>query len=212
MSITKIFLVRHTQTTGNIEKRLTGRQDYPLTRAGEEYVEKLTGRLKGIKFDKAYASTSDRTVKTIKPLADTNNLTIHKDEDLCEMYFGIYDGWKWEEVNKVNPKIKQNQIDFNEIMEIPGQEATQQVAERMTRTITRIAKENAGKTILICSHGVAIEAFIREITNQPFSINREENSQKNTSVNIIEYDSEKDEFKVVLLNNLEHLDEKEEER
>lgn len=32
MMQTKIILVRHVETVGNIEKRLTGRQDYALTR------------------------------------------------------------------------------------------------------------------------------------------------------------------------------------
>lgn len=203
--ITRIVLVRHTQTVGNVEKRLTGREDYPLTPDGEKYVDKLTNRLKGIKFDKAYASTSGRTVKTIQKIADLNNIKIEQDENLCEMYFGIYDGWKWEDVNKVNPKIKQNQIETNEIMEIPEQESTKQVETRMTNAITKIAKENIGKTILICSHGVAIEAFIRGITKKPFSVNIKENSQKNTSVNIISYDSEKNKFNVELLNDISHL-------
>lgn len=205
MNITKIVLVRHTQTTGNVEKRLTGREDYPLTPDGEQYVDKLTNRLKDIKFDKAYASTSGRAIKTIQKIADINNLEIEQDENLCEMYFGIYDGWKWEEVNNVNPTIKQNQIRVNEIMGIPNQETTKQVEERMTNTITRIAKENKGKTILICSHGVAIESFIRGITKQPFNVNIEANSQKNTSINIINYDFEKNEYSIELLNDTSHL-------
>ena len=35
---TRIFIVRHTETVGNIEKRLTGRQDYALTKKGEKLV------------------------------------------------------------------------------------------------------------------------------------------------------------------------------
>ena len=37
---TKLFVVRHTETIGNIEKRLTGRKDYELTERGKELVEK----------------------------------------------------------------------------------------------------------------------------------------------------------------------------
>ena len=33
---TRIFIVRHTETVGNIEKRLTGRQDYALTKKGRK--------------------------------------------------------------------------------------------------------------------------------------------------------------------------------
>lgn len=63
-------------------------------------------------------------------------------------------------------------------MEIPEQETTAQVAERMYTEIENIARDNLGKTILICSHGVAIEAFIRKIKNQSFLEEVEENSQK----------------------------------
>lgn len=39
---TILYLVRHTQTIGNVEKRLTGREDYELTFEGKMFVDKLT--------------------------------------------------------------------------------------------------------------------------------------------------------------------------
>ena len=200
---TIIYLVRHTQTIGNVQKRLTGRSDYELTVEGKIFVHKLTERLKEVRFERAYSSGSNRTLKTILPLAELNKLQIIQEDDLCEMYFGIYDGWTWEEVNKVNPKIDKLHKEKNEIMEIPEQETTKQVAERMYKEIEKIAKDNQGKTILICSHGVAIEAFIRKVKNQSFLEEVEENSQKNTSVNILEYDDGK--FTVKLLNDISHI-------
>ena len=200
---TIIYLVRHTQTIGNVQKRLTGRSDYELTVEGKIFVHKLTERLKEVRFERAYSSGSNRTLKTILPLAELNKLQIIQEDDLDEMYFGIYDGWTCEEVNKVNPKIDKLHKEKNEIMEIPEQETTKQVAERMYKEIEKIAKDNQGKTILICSHGVAIEAFIRKVKNQSFLEEVEENSQKNTSVNILEYDDGK--FTVKLLNDISHI-------
>ena len=77
---TKIYLVRHTQTTGNVERRLTGRNDFELTEEGKKYSEYLAEELKNIKFDAAYSSTSKRTSKTIQKLADLNHLKIQKYE------------------------------------------------------------------------------------------------------------------------------------
>ena len=205
---TKIYLVRHTQTVGNIEKRLSGRTDFELTLDGKKYVEKLTNRLKNIKFDKAYSSISGRAVKTIEPICKLQGLEIEKTDKLCEMDFGIYDGLKWEEVNKINPKIKQTQDEINEIAGIPGQESTEEVANRMFSFIRTVSIQNAGKVILMSSHGVAIEAFIRKVNHEKFSENKEANSQKNTAINIIEYDIEKDNFEVTLLNDFRHLKEK----
>ncbi len=205
---TKIYLVRHTQTVGNIEHRLTGRTDYEVTQQGKEYVSKMTERLKNIKFDIAYASTSKRTSKTIQELADLNHLQIIEDEGLCEMYFGIYDGKTWDEVNRIDPKIKKIQDDINEICEIPEQETTEEVTERMYNTMTNIATNNLGKNVLICSHGVAIEAFLRKITGLPFAEKRKEYSQKNTCLNVITYDSDTKSYEIELLNDFSHLEDK----
>ena len=202
---TTIYLVRHTQTIGNVEKRLTGREDYELTSKGKMLVDKLTQRLENVRFDVAYSSTSNRTLKTILPLAKLNHLNVIQSDNLCEMYFGIYDGWRWEDVNKINPQIKQNQNTTNEIMGIEGQETTEEVAKRMYKEISQIVSTNQGKTILIASHGVAIEAFIRKAKGQSFLVDIEKNSQKNTSVNIIEYDHELCKYQVLLLNDCSHI-------
>lgn len=203
---TKLYIVRHTQTTGNIEHRLTGRYDYEITEDGKKYIEKMIQVLKNIQFASAYSSTSPRTKKTIKKLADMNGIEIQELEELCEMYFGIYDGMKWEEVNKINPRIDELHMITNEIKEIPNQETTEQVTDRMYQIIKKIALQNLGKNVLICSHGVAIEAFLRKVTGVPFIQMVDEYSQKNTSINVVEYDEELNRFKVLELNNRRHLE------
>ncbi len=188
---TDVYLVRHAETIGNIEKRLTGRQDYELTISGKDSTIKLAKKLKDIRFDKIYSSTSKRTLKTIEPLSKLNNVKIEQLEDLCEMYFGIYDGWKWEEVNKIDPQIKENQNKINEIYGIPEQETMRDVADRMYNCISKIVTENIGKNILICSHGVAIEAFLRKIVNLEFKYEREKFCQHNCALNKVIFDNGK---------------------
>lgn len=202
---TRLIIVRHTQTVGNLEKRLTGRCDYEITQEGENLINKLTNQLSNIKFDKVYASTSGRAIKTVQPLAKLNNVEVIIEPDLCEMYFGIYDGWKWDDVNKINPKIKETQNEINVIEGIPKQETMKETEIRMTNIIKKIAIENLGQTVLIGSHGVAIEAFLRGITKEPFCIKKEEYSQKNTSINEVEYNYEDNIFKIIKLNEINHL-------
>ena len=205
MKKTRIFIVRHTETVGNIEKRLTGRQDYEVTPRGEKLIQKLTTELSNIKFDKIYSSTSGRAIKTVENLAKLNNLEIETKEDLCEMYFGKYDGWKWEDVNRIQPEIKQRQNEINEISGIEDQETMKHVADRMDKCIRNIAQANIGKTILISSHGVAIEAFLRKISGIPFSQEREKFCQYNVAINELEYENDK--FKIIQLANIDYLNE-----
>ena len=200
---TRIFIIRHAETVGNIENRLTGRCDYELTQKGEETSKILAKELEKIKFDIAYASTADRTSKTIKPLAEKNKLEIIKLEDLSEMYFGKYDGWTWENVNKENPKIKERQIKINSIEGIEEQETMEHVAVRMLQCIMKIVKNNEGKTILVCSHGVAIEALIRKITNIPFCYEREKYCQHNCAINELVF--EDNEIKIIRLADSNYI-------
>lgn len=195
---TYIYIVRHAQSTGNVEKRLTGRQDYELTYDGKMQAEALANYLANVKFNVAYSSPSIRAIDTIKPIINRNNIKIYIKEQLSEMYFGIYDGWKWEDVNREKPKIHENHIKTNEIMDIPGQETTEHVAQRMYNEIEKIVQENRKKNILIASHGVAIEAFLRKVTGVPFTEEREKYSQKNTSINILTYEHKQ--FNIEVLN------------
>ena len=166
-------------------------------------IQKLIKELGKIKFDRAYSSTSGRAIKTIEPIAKKQNLKIEESDELCEMYFGIYDGWKWEDVNKIQPEIKQTQNEINEIIGIPKQEGMEETANRMYNYIFKIVKENEGKTILISSHGVAIEAFLRKIENIKFRYEREKFCQYNVAINELEFENDK--FKIIRLADMNYL-------
>jgi len=133
---TRVFIVRHTETIGNVEKRLTGRQDYEITERGQVLIQKLTKEL-------------------------------------------------------------------NEIVGIPGQESMEETAKRMYNYIFKIVKENEGKTILISSHGVAIEAFLRKIENIKFRYEREKFCQYNVAINELEFKNDK--FKIIRLADINYL-------
>ncbi len=156
-------------------------------------------------IDAVYCSTSNRTFETVKLIAQIKGLQVKREEDLCEMYFGIYDGWKWEDVNKVNPLIHKKHMETNEIMCIPEQETTMQVAERMYKKMTEIAIKNIGKTILIVSHGVAIETFLRTITQDKFTTKIMEYSQHNGSINILNFDTISKMFTIAKLNDINYM-------
>ena len=47
-----------------------------------------------------------------------------------------------------------------------------------------------------------VEAFLREISGEKFTQKIEEYSQKNTSINIVDYDENSQEFKIELLNDI----------
>jgi broad specificity phosphatase PhoE len=73
----------------------------------------------------------------------------------------------------------------------------------MYNYIFKIVKENEGKTILISSHGVAIEAFLRKIENIKFKYERKKFCQHNVAINELEYENNK--FKIIRLADIDYL-------
>jgi broad specificity phosphatase PhoE len=200
---TKIYLVRHTETLGNIQNRLVGRVDYDITERGYEYIDKLTARLKNIKFDAVYSSVAKRAIKTVEPLAKLNNCEINISENLCEMNFGDYDGLTWAEVENINPNIIKVRDEDWVIKDIPNQEDVENVAIRMDKYIREIAQKELGKTILIASHGIAIEVFLRNITGEYFSTKKLGYSQKYTALNILEFEDNK--FSIITKADVDYV-------
>ncbi len=195
--MTSIFLIRHAECEGNVINALAGRTDFKLTARGKETAEKLVEKLKKYSIDNIYSSPSSRCIETIKPVADYFKLNINICEDLSEKDFGIYDGMTWKEVEKLEPEILDNKQKYNEIIGIQGQETTEHVKERMNICMQRIVKENNNKCIAICSHGCAIESFLRSIDHITQKQEKKKYAQKNGSVNVLQY--ENNQFKIIKL-------------
>ena len=79
MMKTRVFIVRHTETIGNVEKRLTGRQDYEITERGQVLIQKLTKELEKIKQeDKEIFIEYYYDDKNIKEISKKFNMTESK--------------------------------------------------------------------------------------------------------------------------------------
>ena len=149
---TRVFIVRHTETIGNVEKRLTGRQDYEITERGQVLIQKLTKELEKIKFDRAYSSTSRRAIKTIEPIVEKQNLKINLDNRLDERRRGRPN-------DDIYPDCFTKQF-LDENFKTVGGESQKDVRKRMDEVISEIIKNNKGKRIALFSHGYAIIYYL----------------------------------------------------
>lgn len=74
MKKTTIYITRHGQTQWNVEKRMQGRQDSPLTEQGMRQAMWLRDALKHVDFDAMYASPSPRARRTAEILLKASRL------------------------------------------------------------------------------------------------------------------------------------------
>ena len=100
---TIIYLTRHGQTLWNIEKRLQGRGNSPLTEQGIERAKELRDRIKYIHIDIIYSSPIERALTTANIIKVDKSIEVITDDGFMEMCFGGYEGQITDEVMKENP-------------------------------------------------------------------------------------------------------------
>lgn len=156
--------MRHGQTRFNLQKRIQGACDSPLTEEGisqanaaRKYFEE-----KGIHFDIVYSSTQERACDTAEIVSGQTNYIRLK--GLKEWDFGAFEGQQ----EFLNPPL-QPKVGYGDYFETYGGESNTTVAKRMYETITEVMKETPFETILMVSHGGAISRFynyvLENITN-----------------------------------------------
>ncbi|MGO2983120.1 MAG: histidine phosphatase family protein, partial [Pseudolactococcus laudensis] len=138
-----IYLARHGQTLFNVQHKIQGFCDSPLTTTGIQQAIAARDHLKEleIQFDDAYASTSERASDTLEILTD---IPYKRLKELREWHFGSYEG----EGEHLNPPLP-----YNDFFVQFGGESQQDLTKRIVSAISEIAKNSSGDNILIVSHG-----------------------------------------------------------
>ena len=198
---TIIYLTRHGETEWNIEKRLQGRGDSPLTENGIQRAKELRDRIKNIDIDVIYSSPIKRALNTANILRGNKNIDIVTDDRLMEMCFGDYEGKKIDIIQKENPNwdiklIMQGNVEICS----PNGENLKEVRERISKLMNKIIAENIGKSILIVTHGITLKALMYYFKDE--DVNSEVMGQATlTKINI----DEKNNFYIEFKNDDSHF-------
>lgn len=97
----KIYFVRHGETQYNIEKRIQGFCDSPLTDRGISQAKSVgKGFLEDIEFNAVYTSESQRVIDTANYAVGHRNLPTKTDPRLKEMNFGALESLLASEISE----------------------------------------------------------------------------------------------------------------
>ena len=163
----KIILIRHGQSTYNLENRFTGWKDVDLTDLGRNQAKEAANLLKDEVFDLAFTSNLLRAQKTLDIiLGELNiNLDIIKNEALNERDYGdLVSQNKSEAAEKFGEK--QVQI-WRRSFDIPppSGESLKMTLERTLPYFNSDVKPHLldGKNIILSAHGNSIRSIIMEL-------------------------------------------------
>lgn len=160
----QLIIVRHGQSTYNLENRFTGNFDVPLTPLGEEEAHSAGKKLINFQFDIAYTSILVRAWETLRIILEEikqTDIPIIKNAALNERMYGSLQG-----LNKAETALKYGDAQVEqwrrsyEVRPPDGES----LHDTYNRTVPYYLQEiepklKTGKNVLIVAHGNSLRAL-----------------------------------------------------
>lgn len=168
--MSKLYFVRHGETVWNVENKICGATDSPLTERGREQARE-TGRLLRqkleageIRIDEILTSPLSRARDTAEEISKMTGVPMRVEARLMEQNFG-----KWESTPRDGQDFRLAKENF--IDSYDGGESMLRVAQRIYNLLDDL-KGQPEKTYLLTAHnGISrfIESYFRDMTNAEFA-------------------------------------------
>lgn len=189
MTITRLCLVRHGEADWNAERRLQGHTDIGLNARGLAQAEQMARAIRrmNLAFDVLYTSDLQRAAKTAKAIEQLFATSAIANAELRERHLGALQGLTTDEAPQLEPDLWRSHLSRNIAEELRGGESIQQFADRINTALEKIRKQHLGKTVLLVSHGGALDMMYRIASNQPLDAEKAV-AAPNASLNWISHD------------------------
>ena len=165
----KLYLIRHGQSTYNLENRFTGWKDVDLTALGISQAKEASKLLAGHNFDLAFTSNLIRAQKTLDIILNELgiNLDIVRNEALNERDYGDLVGQNKDEAAK---KFGKDQVQIwrrSFSTPPPSGESLEMTRDRTVPYFNSVIKPylSNGKNIILSAHGNSIRSIVMELFN-----------------------------------------------
>ena len=186
MSATILVLVRHGETSWNVEGRIQGHTDIALNGLGIAQAEALGKRLARERFDAVYSSDLIRALHTARPAVPDPDRTIIKDRRLRERHLGVLQGLTGEEATAAQPAAWKAFKSRDTDLDLAGGETLGEFSRRVVGFVEAVLEAHAGERVLVVTHGGVLDAAYRHAVGMPLSASRNFPIY-NASVNMISH-------------------------
>ena len=162
-----IYVIRHGQTSWNVEKRLQGRSDTDLNEVGRAAAIRTGKAFCEVPFDLVFTSPLKRAKETAALVLGERKVPVIEDARIQEISFGVYEGLTCGKDNYSIPDPE-----FHSFFEHPeryqtppGGESLEELGARTKAFMEDIMHrpELQDKTVLVSSHGCATRGILNSI-------------------------------------------------
>lgn len=184
--MTRIYLVRHGEARGNIDRNFHGFFDSDLTENGLLQISLLAKAFENIKIDVLYSSDLKRTYETAKAISEVKGINIKTRSDLREINGGEWEDVPWDELPKKFAESYDLWLNTPHLLQLPGGESMTGFSERIWKAVMEIVEMHRGKNICIVTHGTAIRVLMCLFKGYSLDRLNEVKWCDNTAISIIE--------------------------
>ena len=148
----KLYIVRHGESIWNIDQKIQGRRDVPLSKKGIEEAEKIAPMVDNLNIDIVISSPLSRAYDTAR-IITRGKLPINTDDRLIERSWGIEEG------------VSADLVDFSDLWnfqlntDVGGIETVKDLMFRVSEFLEDIKNKYKDKNVLISTHSAVMRAF-----------------------------------------------------
>ncbi len=165
-----LYIVRHGQTVDNLENRIQGHTDSPLTDLGVRQAEAVAERLSDESFTAIYSSDLGRAVRTAEIIASRHKLLVKTIPLVREIYLGIAQGLTASEFAAQYPEEYRLWSTRSVANRPPGAESIEDLTARCAEFIEFVLREHpGGGKIAVIGHSGSQRGLICAALGMPVS-------------------------------------------
>ena len=161
---TRIIAIRHGETAWNVDTRIQGQLDIPLSANGRWQAERLAKALTGEPIQAIYASDLARAWETAQYLGRSQGIEVTPEESLRERGFGDFEGKTFAEIETLLPEQSMRWRKRDPDFSPSGGESLVALRHRVVAAAERLAAQHPGGLIALVGHGGVMDVLYRAAT------------------------------------------------
>lgn len=159
---TELWVIRHGESTWNVEGRYQGQTDVPLSHVGVLQAASLAERLTGQGFAAVYSSDLRRAVQTAEAVAErlSDPPAITLEPELREIDVGELSGLVYADIRERHPQYLTDLAADPWQTRRPGGESMQDLSARSGAALRAICARHPGERVLVFTHGGVVRVAV----------------------------------------------------
>jgi broad specificity phosphatase PhoE len=199
----RLILVRHGQTTCNVQNIWHGWDDCELTAEGQSQAASVAVRLAGEPVAGVYSSDSPRALQTATAIAAPHGLQPVPESDLRERHAGAFEGLSLPDIVSRHPTVWQERDADLWGWGPPDGEAMHSVLDRSLAVVNRLVARYPHETVVVVSHMTTVRGLLSHLGHIPLA---ETYTLPFPSTGVTVISIENGESRLEVLNDASHVD------